>query len=160
MKQLGEISAVCAEIVLKCLYLARTGRPDLLWSVNTLARTVTKWNKECDKRLLKLINYINQTESYRQFCHVGMKLKIATLVCSKMLHLNVICGIYNQRQEVFCACWDHTRLFPFHRCARSKPQFLRAVLSLTQVYVWMVHQLFNLGSACWKHCPVNQPRKT
>ena len=30
----GELSEVCAHNVLKCLYLARIGRPDILWSVN------------------------------------------------------------------------------------------------------------------------------
>ena len=38
----GELSEVCSHIVLKCLYLARIGRPDILWSVNKLARSVTK----------------------------------------------------------------------------------------------------------------------
>ena len=31
--------------VLKCLYLARVGRPDILWSVNKLARAIEKWTK-------------------------------------------------------------------------------------------------------------------
>ena len=31
-----------SQIVLKCLYLARIGRPDILWSVNNLARSITK----------------------------------------------------------------------------------------------------------------------
>ena len=39
----GDLSTVCSQIVLKCLYLARIGRPDILWSVNKLARAVTKW---------------------------------------------------------------------------------------------------------------------
>ena len=51
----GELPAVCAQRVLTCLYLARIGRPDLLWFVNTLTRSVTTWNKACDKRLLRLI---------------------------------------------------------------------------------------------------------
>ena len=41
----GELSTVSSQIVLKCLYLARTGRTDILWSVNKLARAVTKWMK-------------------------------------------------------------------------------------------------------------------
>ena len=51
MKSLREFSQVCSPIVLKCLYLARIGRPDILWSVNKLARSITKWTKACDKRL-------------------------------------------------------------------------------------------------------------
>ena len=43
MKSVGELSKVCSQIVLKCLYLARIGRPDILWSVNNFARSITKW---------------------------------------------------------------------------------------------------------------------
>ena len=39
----GELSTACSQIVLKCLYLARSGRPHILWSVNKLARAITKW---------------------------------------------------------------------------------------------------------------------
>ena len=45
LKSVGELSKVCSQIVLKCLYLARIGRPDILWSVNKLARSITKWTK-------------------------------------------------------------------------------------------------------------------
>ena len=38
----GELSQVCSQIVLKCFFLARIGRPDILWSVNKLARSITK----------------------------------------------------------------------------------------------------------------------
>ena len=33
-KSVGELSNTCSQIVLKCLYLARIGRLDILWSVN------------------------------------------------------------------------------------------------------------------------------
>ena len=42
MKSVGELSNVCSQIVLKYLYLARIGRLDILWSVNKLARSITK----------------------------------------------------------------------------------------------------------------------
>ena len=45
LKSVGELSHVCSQIVLKCLYFARIGRPDILWSVNKLARSITKWTK-------------------------------------------------------------------------------------------------------------------
>ena len=50
-----------SQIVLKCLYYARIGRPDILWSVNKLARSIAKWTKACDKRLNWLITYSWQT---------------------------------------------------------------------------------------------------
>ena len=71
MKSVGELSQVCSQIVLKCLYLARIGRHDILWSVNKLARSITKLTKACDKHLNRLISYIHHTFEYRQYCHVG-----------------------------------------------------------------------------------------
>ena len=70
-KSVGELSNTCSQIVLKCLYWARIGRPDILWSVNKLARSITKWTKACDKRLNRLISYIHHTSKYKQYCHVG-----------------------------------------------------------------------------------------
>ena len=71
LESAGELSKVCSQIVLKCVYLARIGRPDILWSVNKLARTVTKWTGACNKRLACLISYIHHTSDCRQCCHVG-----------------------------------------------------------------------------------------
>ena len=45
LKSVGELSRVCSQIVLKCLYLARIGQPDILWSVNKLARSITKMDQ-------------------------------------------------------------------------------------------------------------------
>ena len=70
-KSVGELSNICSQIVLKCLYLARIGRPDILWSVKKLARSITKWTNACDKRLSRLISYIHHTSEYKQYCHVG-----------------------------------------------------------------------------------------
>ena len=67
----GDLSTVCSQIVLKCLYLARMGRPDILWSAKKLARAVTKWTKTCDKNLAHLISYIHHTCEHRKYCCVG-----------------------------------------------------------------------------------------
>ena len=56
MKSVGELSHVCSQIVLKCLYLARS---------------IKKWTKACDKRLNRLISYIHHTCEYKQYCHAG-----------------------------------------------------------------------------------------
>ena len=55
LETVGELSKVCSQIVLKCLYVVRSGRPDILWSVNKLARSVTKWTGARDRRLARLI---------------------------------------------------------------------------------------------------------
>ena len=55
-KSVGELSNTCSQIVLKCWHLSRIGRPDILWSVNKLARSITKWTKAFDKRLNCLIS--------------------------------------------------------------------------------------------------------
>ena len=71
LKSVGELSKVCSQIVLKCSYLARIGRPDILWSVNKLARSITKYTQASDKRLKRLISYIHHTCEYKQYCYVG-----------------------------------------------------------------------------------------
>ena len=47
------------------------GRPDLLWSVNDLARNVTKWSVACGKRLHRLISCTECTTDWVQTCIVG-----------------------------------------------------------------------------------------
>ena len=71
MGTVGEVSTVCSQIVLKCLYLARIGRLDILWSVNKLTRAITKWTSACDKRLTRLISDTQHTSECEQFCYVG-----------------------------------------------------------------------------------------
>ena len=71
LKSVGDLSKVCSRIVLKCLYFALVGRSDILWSVNKLARSITKWTEACDKRLSRLISYIHHTCEYKQYCHLG-----------------------------------------------------------------------------------------
>ena len=52
--------------------MARIGRPDILWSVNKLARSVTTWTQACDRRLARRLSfYPSHTRDYRQYCHVG-----------------------------------------------------------------------------------------
>ena len=71
LESVGESLKVCSQIVLKCLYLARMVDLIFLWSVNKLARAITKWTQACDRRWARLISYIHHTDDYRQHCHVG-----------------------------------------------------------------------------------------
>ena len=71
LESVGELSEGCTQVVLKCLYLARIGGPDILWSVNKLARSLTKWAPACDRRLPRLTPNIHHLSDYRQNCYVG-----------------------------------------------------------------------------------------
>ena len=95
MKAVGELSNTCSQIVLKCLYLARIGRPDILWSVNKLARSITKWTKACDKRLNRLISKIHHTCEYRQYCHVN-NTTIQYLTSREICKGNIPCTSYSR----------------------------------------------------------------
>ena len=53
----------------KYCHLARIGRPDILWSVKKLARSVTKWSQACDRRLARLSSYVGNTA---QHCRLGL----------------------------------------------------------------------------------------
>ena len=71
LESVGDLSKVCPQNVSKWLHLARIGRPDILWSVDKLARSVTKRTGACDRRSARLISYIHHTNDHRQYCHVG-----------------------------------------------------------------------------------------
>ena len=51
---------------MKVLYGARMARFDLLRAVCALACCVTKWDTNCDRKLHRLMCYINSTLHYRQ----------------------------------------------------------------------------------------------
>ena len=64
----GELTHCVVRSVFKVLFVARTARLDSPWSVNTLEREVTKWSVACDKRLHRLISYIDSTKEHVQVC--------------------------------------------------------------------------------------------
>ena len=123
LKSVGELSQVCSQIVLKCLYLARIGRPDIPWSVNKFARSITKWTKACDKRLNRLISYIHHTCEYKQYCYVGNTAKQCRLGLFQDSDLRKILRTQNVLLVEHCVFSEATRLFQSVGCVRSKPQF-------------------------------------
>ena len=72
----------------KCLYLARTGRRDISWSVNKLARASTEWTEAHDKRsghipfLLFLMERNSQSLSPEERAPLTRDLRHLTELCS------------------------------------------------------------------------------
>ena len=124
----GELSQVCPQIVLKCLYLTRIGRLDILWSVNKLARSVTKSTQACDRRLARLIPDMHHTKRFptRLSCGKhGTALEIGFLQDSDFAEATL--RIQNQLQEVSCVFLEAEHLSKSVGCARNKHQFLEVI---------------------------------
>ena len=56
---------------MKMLYAAMLARFDLLKAVQALATKVSKWDHACDRKLHRLVCYINSTLDYRLIGHIG-----------------------------------------------------------------------------------------
>ncbi len=60
----GALQPIASSVLMKVLYGARAARWDLLKAVQLLATRVTKWSRECDKALHRLMCYINCTVNH------------------------------------------------------------------------------------------------
>ena len=157
-----ELLKVCSQNVLKCLYIARIGRLEILWSVNKLARSLTKWTRACDKRLARLISYIHFTSEFRQCCHVGNTAPQCRLgLCHYCDFARDLEDTKNRLREERCVFLAVTRLFPEVGCARSRHQSHTdrrnlKLLLLMQVCAWMGSPLSMFGIWLLK-CHIQNP---
>ena len=55
------LQTIAARVLMKVLYAARLARFDLLRAIGVLATMLTKWDTFCDRKLHRIICYINQT---------------------------------------------------------------------------------------------------
>ena len=53
------------------MYIARFARPDLLRAVGVLTTQITRWTPLCDRKLFRIIKYMNGTTSWRQIGFIG-----------------------------------------------------------------------------------------
>ncbi len=56
---------------MKIMYIARFARPDLLRAVGALSTMITKWDEPCDRKLYRIIKYMNGTAAWRQIGFIG-----------------------------------------------------------------------------------------
>ena len=75
----GELAPHAASILMKLLYAARIARFDLLRSINTFARNVTKWTIKDDVRLHHLTCYVNGSKTKKMIGWVGDELSQLTV---------------------------------------------------------------------------------
>ena len=70
----GRLQPIASRVLMKILWAARLARFDLLRAVSHLATLVTKWTSECDRKLHRLVGYIQQSKSHRLIGWVGDEL--------------------------------------------------------------------------------------
>ena len=146
----GELSSVAARIVLKVLYLSRMGRPETLWSVNTLARQVTKWSAACDRRMHRLASYLNRTKNWCQLCYVGDYPDDCWIACFCDASLQEICKPQHPLLGHIFAWWDLELLSHSPGCARNRVplvtvQLKQKSLHLMLLCVWRAFQFCPCG---------------
>ena len=61
----GELAGDACKVLMKCLWLGRLARPDIIKPIGDLATQVQKWSRNCDKALYRLICYIHSTLEHR-----------------------------------------------------------------------------------------------
>ncbi len=57
---------IALKSLMKVLYAASVARPDLRRATCMMARRVTKWDADCDRRLHRIMCYINCTKDLVQ----------------------------------------------------------------------------------------------
>ena len=76
----GVLKEHAPAVLMKILYGARVGRYDLLRPVQVLASRLTTWTHLCDKRMHRLISYINETTTTSLYGWVGDRIGDIRLV--------------------------------------------------------------------------------
>ena len=67
----GELAGDACKVLMKCLWLGRLARPDIIKPIGDLATHVQKWTKNCDRALHRLVCYIYSTREHRLTGTVG-----------------------------------------------------------------------------------------
>ena len=71
-EQTCRLRPVASRGLMKILFAARMARYDLLRATQSLSSRVTKWSKDCDEGLHRLVAYINSTLNHRMSCCIGL----------------------------------------------------------------------------------------
>ena len=119
LTSVGELAPSAASVLMKIMYAARMARFDLLRPVQWLAKFMTKWTRQQDLELHRLVCYIQQTKSWKTVGWIGDDVKdISTVLYSDADWA----GIQDKfsTSGSFCCLKGKNLFFPL--AARSKRQ--------------------------------------
>ena len=58
----GQISTKASSVLMKLLWLCRLTRPDLAFAISSLSTQITRWSRNSDKQLFRLMAYLHSTK--------------------------------------------------------------------------------------------------
>ena len=71
LSEVGELAPSAASVRMKIMYAARMARYDLLRQVQCLATFMTKWTRQQDLELHRLVCYIDTTKKWKTVGWIG-----------------------------------------------------------------------------------------
>ena len=57
----GRVQPIAARVLMNILYASRAARLDLLRAIGHLATFITRWTSECDRKLHRLVCYLDSS---------------------------------------------------------------------------------------------------
>ena len=67
----GQLSHIAVKCLMKIMYIARFARQDLLAAARALTTMITKWGEMRDRKLFRIIKYMNGSAEWRQIGFIG-----------------------------------------------------------------------------------------
>ena len=117
----GQLLPVAARLVMKLMRLCRTARPDVTFAVNTLAKHITIWSVNDDRRAARLLGCLSTTVDLAHLMVIKDPLD--------EFHLALYCGAISleiQNDDVdFWLCHCIGRHVQFGSPVMGKPQTKR-----------------------------------
>ena len=117
----AELQAIASRVLMKVLFAARMARFDLLRATQGLASRVTKWSKDCDLALHRLMCYIYSTIDHVQTGFIGDAPE-SCCGCLRTATTTPVSTIVGQHPVAFLQWLDPTRIFPSQPFQRNRPQ--------------------------------------
>ena len=67
----GKLSNIADRVLMEIMYIARLARQDLLRVVGALTTMITRWGEMCDRKLFRIIKYMNGSAQWRHIGFIG-----------------------------------------------------------------------------------------
>ncbi|CAE8601403.1 unnamed protein product [Polarella glacialis] len=97
----GKLADAACSVLMKVLYGARLARFDLLKAVAGLASKVTNWSVSCDKRLFRLMCYINDSKGLKMRGYAELVAAILALRTQGLPALEVFDKVFGHKVKLF-----------------------------------------------------------